>query len=437
VPLAVLPLMLVALNKATGAIGRLSPEMRMLGLILFVLLASTFVWRARATQSLDSNPLDTAASTRVLLVSLAALLAFAFLTHTRSGPTSVPVSLRWLSLYVVAAAVSALGSPLPLQALYRAYELGVGLLAAAVALSIRPARPGWTLARLMLYGSGSLVALIWIEALIHPSGGFVPTPGIFPYTLQGYLPSFSSNSVGTFGGVLAILGLARDPLTSNGLFRSSRVALVAGVVTLLAAQYRTGIIAFLVAIAVMLWQRNRYMVMAAAIAAVFAVSIFGGWASLVGSGQKVFAKGRPEQVHNLDSRTEYWKAALPLIRERPVLGWGLNVGSRRVLSTFDQTISTIHSTWVEALLGTGLIGSALLLLAFLAALCEGWMVRADPLGNSLLGVIVFISVRTLTGTTIELFGIGSFIFVISVIAAGQLARPEPFGGDRSRQDTNA
>lgn len=427
--------MLLALNKATGAIGRLSPETRMLGVILFMSLASSFVWRSRTTQSLDSNPLDAAGSIRVLLISIAGALALAFLVSFRLQPTRVPSSLRWLALYVIVAAVSALGSPLPLQALYRAYELGVGMLVAAVALSIRPSRPGWTLTRLLFYAIGGLVALIWAEALIIPSQGFVPTPGIFPYTLQGYLPSFSTNGVGTLGGLLAILGLSHDPSRKHGLLLS-RVALLAGIVTLLAAQYRTGIIAFLVATAVVVWQRRRYTLVMAAIAAVLVVSIFGGWASLMGGGQKAFEKGRPQNVHSLDSRTTYWSAALPLIRERPILGWGLNVGSRRVLSAFDPSISTIHGTWFEALLGTGLIGGAVLLFAFLTALLEGWRIRSHPLGASLLGVLVFIFVRTLTGTTVELFGLGFLVFVIAVIAVGQLASTRAFWGDRSRQDTN-
>src|SRR5205085_1543072 len=83
---------------------------------------------------------------------------------------------------------------------------------------------------------------------------------------------------------------------------------------------------------------------------------------------------------------------------------GLNVGSRRVLTSLgDNTVSTIHSTWIEALLGTGFTGAAFLALAFLTALGAAWRVRRQPVGVAVLGMLVFFCVRSITGPTPELF----------------------------------
>jgi hypothetical protein len=68
--------------------------------------------------------------------------------------------------------------------------------------------------------------------------------------------------------------------------------------------------------------------------------------------------------------------------------------------------STIHGTWIEALVGTGIIGSVLLALAYLTALGRAattrWRVG--------LVLLLLIGVRSLTGETIELFGFTSLLF---------------------------
>ncbi len=71
------------------------------------------------------------------------------------------------------------------------------------------------------------------------------TAGIDPYTLHGYLPVYASNSIGTYGGLLAIMSL---PFIGNSieLRKYHRVCVAVGITTLLATQYRTGIVAFLV-----------------------------------------------------------------------------------------------------------------------------------------------------------------------------------------------
>jgi O-antigen ligase len=125
----------------------------------------------------------------------------------------------------------------------------------------------------------------------------------------------------------------------------------------------------------------------------------------------------------LDDRTKYWHASKPLHRARPYFGWGLNVGSRRVLvSLGDNSTSTIHSTWIEALLGTGFVGTFFLAAAYVASVGRAWRVRTHPLGAAVLGMLIFDCVRSITGPTTEIFDIGFLIFAALLCTADQLAK---------------
>jgi O-antigen ligase len=143
----------------------------------------------------------------------------------------------------------------------------------------------------------------------------------------------------------------------------------------------------------------------------------GKTSSLRGHAEVAFARGNASTIRTLDSRSVYWHAAIPAIRERPVFGWGLNVGTRRVLSSLGlESTSTIHSTWVEALLGTGLVGFALLAGAFLTLLASAGRCRG-PDGAAIGGVAIVVTVRSLTGSTAELFDVNTLLVGALILAA--------------------
>ena len=75
-------------------------------------------------------------------------------------------------------------------------------------------------------------------------------------------------------------------------------------------------------------------------------------------------------------------------------------------------ISTIHSTWVEALVGTGLVGIVLLALSFFFTLARG-VAEAARSRERILPVILLLvlMVRSLTGATFEAFQLDCLIFL--------------------------
>jgi O-antigen ligase len=409
-----LPLLLVVFLRLVPALVGLLDlgGSRLVGFAWLLLVLSTFVWRARSTNALVSNPLDSAAQIRVGLVFLAGLLLLAYLLRAPRGQ-ALPLAAKLLVAYVGVAAVAAVGSPLPLFAGYRVLELAVGTAAVVAAATTAPRKA----IELMLACLGGVLALVWIEAVTMPGRGWEEVHGVVGVALVGAMPSFSSNSLGVYGAVLAIWGIAQ--LDSTRYPRAVvRAAAAGGLATLLATQYRTGLIGFLLGLTVVVWQRRRTLVAFVLLASALLVIASGDWSVLGSRAQTVFARGNPDSIASLDSRAVFWRAALPAIEERPTLGWGLNVGSRRVLASLGlQDTSTIHSTWFEALLGTGIVGAALLAFAYLALLASALARSRGPDRSALLGMATVLIVRSLTGTTVELFDVLFLLFGALALAA--------------------
>jgi O-antigen ligase len=424
-----LPLLVVAGLRSGPAVGALLElgNRRIIGVAWVLLVVSTFVWRDRSTSALVSNPLDEAALLRVGVVAAAALLLFAVLLRAPLGP-GLPLSVKLLIAYAGVAFVSAAGSSRPLFAGYRVIELVVGL--AAVIAVATTGVDGWGKPlNLILACLGAIVTVAWVEAVALPHQAWEPRFGFGGYVLVGAVPSFSSNTLGEYGAILAIWSVAH--LGSSYSRSLVWTAAAGGTATLLATQYRTGAVAFAAALAYALWQRRRPVFAMACVAATLLVLASGEWNALRERTEFVFARGNPGAVSTLDSRTIFWKAAAPYIRDRPVIGWGLNVEAREVLASIGrERTSTIHSTWIEALLGTGAAGTLLLAFAYLALLAAALSRERGVHRTALVGIWIILAVRSLTGGTIELFNIESLLFGALALAAAapEAARAQRFLG---------
>jgi O-antigen ligase len=418
------PLLMLAAPRASSAFVRSISfaGSASVGTAWILLILSTFVWRVRTTDALVSNPLDKAAMVRVALVAIAGVLV---LIHLLRHPTraALPVAVVLLIPYAGTAIVSAVGSPLPLFGLYRAFELSVGL-GAIVAVATAD-RAEWRKALdLILAAFGAICLLAWLEAITMPTRGWEVVHGVVSHALIGYFPAFSSNSLGAYGAVLAVWGIAQ---LDSPHYRPwvVRLAAFGGLLTLLATQYRTGIVAFLLGLAYVAWQRRRGLFAFVVLGGALVVISSGDWSAIRTRTQVVFARGNADAVSSLDSRSIYWHAAEPYIKARPVFGWGLNVGTRKVLNTLGlEETSTIHSTWFEALLGTGIIGALFLACAYLALLAAALSRERDREKAAIVGIAIIVLVRSFTGTTVELFDVMGLLFGALALATRAPPLPE-------------
>jgi hypothetical protein len=382
---------------------------------LVLLVASQMVWRIRSTTDLADNPLDAAGVLRTSLVLLAGLLGLAALVQARlhEGPTRQPLPAAW-RLYGAYVAVVFLGAPLsasPLLTAYRGLELAAGLV---VLLGARRTGPdGLDRVESTLYAATVVSLLvIWAEvallphlAVLHLTNPLVP----IPLEIQGVFPAVTPNTIGTSGVLVVFWTIGRAPHHWPGKRLLPGGLVLLGFVSLLAAQYRTGYAMLGAGLVVLLLMRRRWEILLVLVFLGLFLNVY--HPQLAGSVAPYALRGDSlEQAKGLDSRVDWWSAALPAWREAPWIGKGLLTGTRiEVLSRLGlNETSSIHGAWVEALVGTGVVGCGLLALAYLTALghSRGWM-RV---------LLLLLGLRSVTGQTFESFGALCLLFLWAAAA---------------------
>jgi O-Antigen ligase len=424
-----------------ASLGSVVVSKRALRAVLFVevpvllLLASSLVWRVRTTDDIAADPLDAAGQIRVGCVGLAGLLALTALVwpsraETRAGRSPLPFRLYGAYVLVVFA-----GAPLSVQPLltaYRGVELATAvlvLLAARQSVGLEAiGRIGTTLYWFLV----AMVGSVWAGVLLFPTLAVQPLlneAAPVHWNIVGVYPSVASNGVGTLGVTLTIWSLARARPGGGG--RALRPALAyalaaVGVVTLLASQYRTGYGALAVGVAVLLALRNRRMLLVAILLGTAIWLAFLG-PQLVEQAAPFLLRGQTtEEARGLTSRVEWWEASIPVWQKSPLIGRGLLTGTRfEVLARLGlRDTGGIHSTWVEVLVGTGLIGLGLLLAAAAVSVRRALTLALSPGGAVLpLLLLTVMLVRSVTGNTFESFqGLETMTFMWLALSLGDGGR---------------
>lgn len=431
----------VGIPTARAVLGRrLRPGFIAVEAPVLLLLLSTLVFRGRSANELAYNPLDSAAQFRVLCVALALMLgAVALISEPHAAPsngrlTSLPIRLYFLYVFVVF-----LGAPpsvnVPLTA-YRGVELLTCLIVIVGARRNVGDEAAERIGTVVYWFIVGLLLSVWMGFILDPEQAksvILNTNAPLGWQLAGVWPSISSNGVGTLGVLLAFWTLARlrtlpSPTT---LYRAVAYATAGlSVASLILAQYRTGYVAFVAGVLVYLAVGRRWVLATIVLMAVLGVVAVGP-SSLVKGAEPYALRGQTaEQASELSGRESYWTAAIPVWEESPLIGGGLLTATRfEVLAPLgDEYTAGIHSTWVEALVGTGLIGLALLTLSFLVT-CKRAFVKARRSGDLVpVLLLTVLAVRTITGNTFEtLLSFQAIIFLWLALALSDQ--------DRNRRET--
>jgi hypothetical protein len=375
---------------------------------MYLVLASTLVFRQRTADELASNPLDLAGQFRVTALVAAFALACLAMIVRRFSTRGLPTAGRLYLGYVVVVPlglIEAFSVPL---VLFRWIEL---LAFVAVWLAVSGAFPdgmGVPLRHLGFFVAAVLVA-VGAGVLLSTDQALTPADSLIPFQLRGYQPQLSANDVGSLGAVVFAYGIGRA--------RPSPGLMAAGGAIVLAAQYRTGYVAILVMVAVVLVLRRRATARVALIGLAVMLPVLIQTSAI----QNLWVRGDTAALATLTGRTVWWGEAIEVAERSPMVGIGLSSGVRfEVLQeSFSGFTSTIHSTWVEAYVGTGLIGVTLLGLSLLSALVLAWSRAfhgAEPLPFVLLALI---AVKSVTGSTIELGGLALMLFLVAASAAAR------------------
>jgi len=403
---------------------------------VLLLLASSLVFRIRDADSLAQNPLDTAGLFRVGCQGLALLLAGLALTSDSKAAVD-RVTSRPFRFYCAYLVVVFLGAPvsvnLPLTA-YRGVDLLIGVLVVAAAYRAEGQSSVHRIERVIYWWTAALAVSAWIGVLFFPGQALTPIKSPLPWQLRGVLPAISANGLGSVGVVLFIwsLGLLVSPRELLPARRSVvRFMVALGFLSLLFAQYRTGYISAAVGLLVLVLLRGKLAGLWALAAVVVVLSLWG--AVVFRQAGPVALRGQTiQRAEELSSRIDWWRESIPVWRESPLIGRGLLTATRfEVLARIGRTTtSTIHGTWVEALVGTGIIGVGFLAAFALVLLNRAFKeaLRRDGRIVPLL-ILSIVLVRSATGSTFEASGSGALL----VLALALYFRDSPRVPIRPRQ----
>jgi hypothetical protein len=258
-----------------------------------------------------------------------------------------------LLAYVGVALASSIYSAAPLVTAAKVLELTAGL-APILAIAVGP-DPGKRLRSTVTLIIGLLSAMLTVAIV-----GFVILPSIFRtvgsrpgFVMEETLvsPFAHNNGMSAFGALIAVFALARILTSLDHRRLWSSVALV-GVLSIVLAAGRQGVIILLLGLAIVLWSTRRTLLVGLVVPAAAWIAYEYGDTLF-----DIFARDRPQNLSTLSGRTGWWQVALETWSAHPWTGWGYGAGGRFVaLASLGRTISSVHSGYIETLVGVGIVG---------------------------------------------------------------------------------
>ncbi len=342
--------------------GRVRISRQHLAIVLVLLGTHSNAIRSGAEDVL-ANPLVLETMLRGALDILALVLIAPIVSRMmrQAGRTRGMVGLGALTVYVLVAAASVLYSVAPLPTAGKVFELGVGLtivwgiaLGTDAAVRLREAVRfvlQLEIALLIVAVVGFLAAPSVFSELQNRPGFLLPTTMVSPYT--------HSNGLSASGALIAIYAFARALEAVGNVTRWRWGAVGAlGTVGMLLASGRQGLVIWVVAVAILLWfQRRRWFLAFVPIGVVLALT---QWTAIWASVWEISARDQnAETLATWSGRLTYWDAAIGSWLEHPWTGFGFGVGGRFVAlaGIGEDSVSSLHSGYMEALVGLGVLGA--------------------------------------------------------------------------------
>jgi O-antigen ligase len=249
-----------------------------------------------------------------------------------------------------------------------------------------------------------LLLSVWFWVVVWPEEAVVHKIGLLGVQIHGVWPAMETNGVGELGAILGVVGFSRLLFSQSGSSRRFYFMVFAfSFFTIIFAQSRSPLTAFILAIPVVLFMSKR--IGALALAFTVATIVF-SFTSASEPMWEYFQRGQKDrEFESLSGRTLLWNAGWELVREEPIRGYGAYAGARftGITEQMGTRGSSILNTWMEILLGVGFPGLLLTTTAFLGIwviLCRStWQsathVLVHRLGVEILGVLTVILIRSM------------------------------------------
>jgi O-antigen ligase len=411
-------------------------------LALLIALLGTFSVTAGVTEAEEvlREPVVLERVIRGLLAGMALVIAGPILINRLRQPRDPGYrAISAIVIYLGVALMSTLYSAAPLVTGAKIFEIGAGLTAVlAIAYGPNARRRLDDTVTLVLVSQLALLAVGVVGFFLVPElfGPFETRPGfVSPRTLAP--PFMHSNAVSSASALILTYALAK--LVAG---RSARPFWAAGLVistmALILSSGRQGVAMALAGVALVLWVERRKLF--TLLIGPAAVLLFIAYQQQI---IVALSRDRPSNWITLSGRLPWWEAAVTSWEQHPWTGWGYSTGGRFVAlqSIGSDAVSSVHSGFLEVLVGVGILGA----IPFLYALGRIVVWAVKKIGarsdTALAVLIVPLVIRTAVSP-----GFGGWLnveFVLFALLAaladldaitGRLARKGPTGRRLLDQD---
>jgi O-antigen ligase len=339
--------------------------------LLLLLFVSGLVFRIRSATAIQETPVDAYAGIRIVLVAATActLLACLVLRKPDWSKSLFRGLVGALTAYALVSAISALWSVFPAWTLYKSLEYLVDVaLFAAILATVRSAQTYRALYNWIWVMYGALLLTVWVGAVVVPGEAWLPTDNLLRVRLSGVFPALDQNSVGEFAAYLAIVALVRLLFSTGRGGAFHRAVFAFGLITLVFSQTRVAIVGFLLAALLILFFSKRRGLLAILVLGVGLLLLTSNAAAPLWA---LWQRGESlEALQGFSGRLTMWEFGWDRFLERPLTGYGAYAGGRFavVAEVANPNTSSVLSSYIEVLVGTGLWG----LVPMLFALAGTW-----------------------------------------------------------------
>jgi len=393
---------IVAVPQLLGKLGVIRSKLRWWHALWLLLYISSLVFRVRHQEETQAEPLDAWALFRIVPEMIVFGWLMVRLYQRRDA-------IRWLrclfqgltgalTTFALVCLASTFWSVYPAWTLFISLEYLVDISVLAVALANIYTLDDyqdlfnwtWTI-------FGCELAWVWLQVPLWPSESFVDG------RIKGFLPATGCNAVGQSGAFLAVIALCRlFPLEGRRSNTPFNLVLCAfGLVSLLLSQTRNAIGGFaLGALLVLIASRRIWLLVLSSVvgAMTWFLTPLGGIALAYLEREQSSAA-----MASVTGRLPLWQFAWEQFLQHPLTGMGAYAAGRfYIMSKMGVDPASLHSDWVELLVGTGLAG----LIPFLLVIFGTWWFlfrgiydkSLDPRGRQLalegIGVMAVITVHS-------------------------------------------
>lgn len=398
----------------------------------FLLLALTITFLGSSeTAQIDSLLSDPQRVARAILTSTLFTLS---LYHIMQHPSSFRLAgagARWMVYFSLIAIISASWSLGPFISGWKGFEiLTLTLAVLSVSYQIRTEQDlRWLLnvlsASLLFVAISVLAGLLLFpsEAIKNPDTTF--TEHFF--SVRGIVPMLNPSSVGSIGALLFVSAFSKmlvsekhqKAMSTRGL----TIAMGIGIADLLISHSRTPIFAGTIAACLMLFyaRKTRLLIIYGSLGAIALLTTTASEMilSYIYRGQSL------ESFTSLTGRIGFWEHVINQISSAPIIGHGYYAGQRILFGA-----STVDNTFLEVLLGTGIVG----LIAFSIPIIYGiyqlrhsrpqtrTIANIDSLWLHATGLLGILLLRSLTAPTFQVMHPLFVVYITVQVAIAAICR---------------